>query len=546
MEEFMKNIKRNLLFITALIAGNSTFCMEKPDSNKVKEVEAKWAAWDETEQEKLTRETKSKSSTQEIAKQRTPSLASAEEQKSALILTNDLIKTYKTIAIIVKEIDRKQKRSLKRLRACHKRIEKLEKEIPAAEPDSLIKAQLNLHLAHAENIETNYKLMLINSILEKVFQQKEKIIKQIELLEPNKEVKLIMEYLKQDITNRDICKNIRKIPLKNNSDFKKEESLESCINNIAKKLEFTLSEDEMLLLDDAKINPDSFAKYLASNGEKSIETFAPIMDEKNNQVIYLHKHNIENKALNKVWFRSIKYNVTLWFKNPNAALELGGYNNPEHTNYQKKENAVSFHTFHNSVDPIAEQHSILTKQTDKLDYSILALMPGHIIQNGQATYGNFEFAFHDGKKCFHRFFKPLIAFKKKKDKSKKTVKNVEKETEKISDFGEAIIQPAMAVNNTTDTNPVNLVFNNEYYCADIDESESDDLYFPDEEYLDLEDKLVKKGKKEQELLNKQKTLRINVLRYPEIRGTTKAKYRSIERDNARRESCDQKMKINLK
>ena len=56
----MKFMKKNLLFITALIAGNSTFCMEKPDSNTLKEVEAKWAAWDETEQEKLTRETESK------------------------------------------------------------------------------------------------------------------------------------------------------------------------------------------------------------------------------------------------------------------------------------------------------------------------------------------------------------------------------------------------------------------------------------------------------------------------------------------------------
>ena len=294
-------------------------------------------------------------------------------------------------------------------------------EIPATatNPESLIKYKLKWHLASAESIEIKYKLMLIDSIIEKCFQQKEKIIKQIELLEPDRDVKLILECLKKDISHKDLCKKIGKL-LKNKSDTNEEVNL--AINNIAKKLEFTLSKDELLLLDDAKINPNSFAKYLATNREKQIETFTPIKDEKNDQIIYLHKHNIESdKTLNKLWFQTIQDNVLLWFKNPNAALEQGGYNDPAHKNYHRKKNAIPCHTFHKDVDPIAKQHSILMKQIGKLDKTtgkkendcILALMPGHIVQNGQVTYGNFEFAFGDSKKCHHRFFSPLIIIKKK-------------------------------------------------------------------------------------------------------------------------------------
>ena len=95
-----------------------------------------------------------------------------------------------------------------------------------------------------------------------------------------------------------------------------------------------------------------------------------------------------------------------WFDDGKGTLFKQGYMDPESPKHVYKDTAIAYHSFSLDVDPIAQKYGTQYEEVDKNGIRTLFIaIPGHIVRNGQITFGIFGYAINPIEKlCYHRCF----------------------------------------------------------------------------------------------------------------------------------------------
>ena len=279
--------------------------------------------------------------------------------------------------------------------------------------------KLKLYNYNANRSEISAKMMLIDSMIDKIFN------KESNLLEMLKEAKegSIGELIKYLITQTELVSSLEDFPVNDSNSWKQAveelnkkarkasksatafvrecERQKNDINllNIAQKYNFDAN--EQLLFVENKIDAEFFGQVLKTDCPNIKNIFA-IKDTKNNMTVCIHQY--KNAAAKNNWYASCTKKISDWFIAPEINLINGGYRDVDGSKYKLAAHAVAFHTLPKEVDEFAQKYGFYIVSDDETK----VIIPTHIIKNGQTFYGNCEFIWNNKtKQCFHRFFKPV-------------------------------------------------------------------------------------------------------------------------------------------
>ena len=289
--------------------------------------------------------------------------------------------------------------------------------------NSSLKHTLKAHNYSINRSEISAKMMLIDSMIEKIFAKETDLLElldkttedsggalvkyllaQAELVSSLEEFPVNESELWQHSV-KDLNRKTNEVSKKAAEFLKKCQKHNSAQNFLGIAQRYAFDANEQLLFAENKIDPDFFGQAIKADCP-NIKGIVTIKDPRNNMTLYLHQS--KKASAKNEWYESCTKEITNWFVAPEINLVNKGYRDVNDRMFNLANYAIAFHSFPKAVNEFAQKYGtyrISERETE-------VFIPAHIFKNGHIIYGTCEFIWDNKtKQCYHRFFKPIDALK---------------------------------------------------------------------------------------------------------------------------------------